>query len=98
MYICSVLKLTTGANAGATDGEGRGEPDGSSSYPVNGVGLGLGSARLWAMKLIEFPSGDQATVSGNTQERSGGIRLRRNRPSLLYRSMRNAELDSSSVP
>ena len=50
--------------------------------------LGLGITRLRAMKLMKFPSGDHVTVSGNTHERSGGMRFRRNSPSELKRSMR----------
>ena len=40
----------------------------SGSGWFGGVGVGLGITRLRAMKLMKLPSGDHATVSGNTHE------------------------------
>ena len=65
--------------------EGAGEPvcEGSGRSSFGGVGVGLVTSRRRAMKFINRPSGDHATVSGKRQASSGGIRLRRNWPSEL---------------
>ena len=46
--------------------------------PRKASGSDSAATRLRAMKLMKLPSGDHVTVSGKTQARSGGIRLRRN--------------------
>src|SRR3982751_4086453 len=80
------------------DGSGNGEASGSGTLACGGVGVAVGCTRRCAIKVMKFPLGDQATASGKTHDRSGGIMLRRNFPSDEYMSMRNRAVDSSSVP